>query len=81
MDQKYSRYNEEYFKYGSLVVFVTTLPDTGAEPIFKYAYEDGDTLNVGYTTYSMGGFTMICYKAAVIEVSKDVTKVNAQTIK
>lgn len=76
-DEKYARYDETYFKNNSLVVFTSVLPDSGAETVFKYAYEENDVLNIGYTSFSMGGLTVLCYEAAVIEVSKDVTQVNA----
>lgn len=80
-NEKYSMYDEEYFKNKSVVIFTAELPDSGAEPIVKYAYEDGNTLEVAYTTYSTGGLTVICYKAVLVEVSKNITDVNMAKIR
>lgn len=80
-NEKYSMYDEEYFKNKSVVVFTAVLPDSGAEPIVKYVYEDGNTLEVAYTTYSTGGLAMICYKAVLVEVSKNITEVSMEKIR
>lgn len=80
-NEKYSMYDEEYFKKNSIVIFTAELPDSGSEAIVKYAYEDGNTLEVAYTTYSTGGLTMIFYKAVLVEVSKNITDVNMVNIR
>ncbi len=80
-NEKYSMYDEEYFKNKSVVLFTATLPDTGGRAIVKYSYEDENTLEVGYTAYSMGGLTVICYQAVLVEVDKDVTQVNVSVLR
>lgn len=80
-NENYSMYDEEYFKKNSVVIFTAMLPDSGSEPFVKYAYEDGNTLEVAYTTYSTGGLTMIYYKAVLVEVSKNITEVNMKELR
>ncbi len=80
-NEKYSMYDQKYFETRSLVLFSAMLPDTGASANMKYAYKDGNTLEVGYTTYSLGGFTAVGYQAVVVETDKTVTDVNVVKLK
>ena len=80
-DEEYSRYDEKYFENKSVVLFTATLPDSGGRAVVKYAYKDGNTLEVGYTAYSLGGFTALTYQAVLVEVDKNITDVNVTVLR
>lgn len=80
-DEEYSMYDEKYFENNSIVLFSAVRHDTGAKIIVKYAYENGNTLEVGYTNFSMGGLTVLTYETVLVEVDKDVTQANVTFLK
>ncbi len=74
----FAKYDEEYFKTRSLVLISNALPDSGAYFDVVKVKENGNTLDLVYGIYSRGGLTVLTHKTLLIEVSKNITTVNAQ---
>lgn len=77
------QYNEEFFEENSLLVMAVTMPDTGTLFQADYAYENGNTLELGYIRSGCGGYglAVISHQYVIIEVSKNIETVNESFIR
>lgn len=75
-----AKYDAEYFKNKSVVLVGVSLSDSACTAIVRYAYEEDGALNIGIDKhrYDTVGLDVICYETVVVEVSKDVTQINAE---
>lgn len=74
-DERFEKYDEEYFETKSLVFVGLTTWNIGDEILPIYAYEDGNTLHLGYSFAFLGMLPSFSVACVIVEVSKDVTNV------
>lgn len=75
------QYDEEFFEENSLLLMAETLPDICIKLKTDYAYENGNTLELGFMKLESGaGFGSFSYQYVLIEVSKDIETVNVSYI-
>lgn len=75
------QYDEDFFEKNSLLLMAETLPDICIKLKTDYAYENGNTLELGFMKLESGaGFGSFSYQYVLIEVSKDIETVNVSYI-
>lgn len=80
-DERLSEYNEAYFENNSVALFTVTTPNTDGIINPYYIYEEDGVLNFGYGIIDNSSFPALSFRTVLVEVSKDVTSVQAENIR
>ncbi len=74
-DEKFSKYDEEYFENNSIMFVIIDTYNIGDEALPLYVYEDGNTLHFGHTYRWLGMLPSLSINCTMVEVSKNITEV------
>lgn len=80
-DDALAKYNEAYFENNSVALFMVTTPNVDGIVNPYYIYEEDGVLCFGYSIIDNSSLPAMGYRTVLVDVSKDVTSVQAENIR